>query len=30
VFSLIGGAVILSALVGHTLADLAGPPRPPG
>jgi len=29
-FSLIGGAVILSALVAHTAADLARPPRPPG
>jgi drug/metabolite transporter (DMT)-like permease len=28
-FSLIGGMVILSALVGHTLADLARPPEPP-
>jgi len=28
-FSLVGGAVILSALVVHTAADLARPPRPP-
>jgi drug/metabolite transporter (DMT)-like permease len=28
--SLIGGAVILSALVAHTAADLARPPDPPG
>jgi hypothetical protein len=27
VFSLIGGAVILSALVAHMAADLARPPR---
>jgi drug/metabolite transporter (DMT)-like permease len=29
-FSLIGGAVILSALVAHTAADLFRPPQPPG
>jgi len=29
-YSLIGGAVILSALVAHTAADLVRPPRPPG
>jgi drug/metabolite transporter (DMT)-like permease len=29
-FSLIGGAVILSALVAHTAADLARPSQPPG
>ena len=29
-FSLIGGAVILSALIAHTAADLARPPRPAG
>jgi drug/metabolite transporter (DMT)-like permease len=29
-FSMIGGAVILSALVVHTAADLFRPPRPPG
>jgi drug/metabolite transporter (DMT)-like permease len=28
--SLVGGAVILSALVAHTAADLARPPAPPG
>jgi drug/metabolite transporter (DMT)-like permease len=28
-FSLIGGAVILSALVAHTAADLFRPPQPP-
>jgi hypothetical protein len=29
-FSLIGGAVILSALIAHTAADLVRPPQPPG
>jgi len=29
-FSLVGGAVILSALIVHTAADLARPPRAPG
>ena len=29
-YSLIGGAVILSALVAHTAADLVRPPQPPG
>ncbi len=29
-FSLIGGSVILSALIAHTMADLARPPEPPG
>jgi len=28
-FSLIGGAMILSALVAHTAADLLRPPQPP-
>jgi drug/metabolite transporter (DMT)-like permease len=28
-FSLIGGAVILSALIAHTMADLVRPPEPP-
>jgi drug/metabolite transporter (DMT)-like permease len=28
-FSLIGGAVILSALIAHTVADLVRPPEPP-
>ncbi len=28
--SLIGGAVILSALIAHTVADLVRPPEPPG
>jgi drug/metabolite transporter (DMT)-like permease len=29
-FSLIGGAVILSALIAHTAADLVRPHQPPG
>jgi len=29
-FSLLGGAVILSALIAHSAADLARPPNPPG
>ena len=29
-FSLVGGAVILSALIAHTAVDLARPPLPPG
>jgi drug/metabolite transporter (DMT)-like permease len=29
-FSLVGGAVILSALIAHTAADLVRPPQPPG
>jgi len=29
-FSLVGGAMILSALIAHTAADLARPTLPPG